>query len=547
MDDPWARFLLLPTMPNPNSPFHPILYVRGFAMSRGEIDDTTADPFCGFNLGSTVYRAVPDRERAPRKYVFESPVIRLGSDFGYRDVYEDGYDLLDPEWLEGGERTLTSRSIIVYRYYDEASTLLGTGKTPSIETFATKLGELILKVRDIVCSNPENKISPDDFRCYLVAHSMGGLVCRAFLQNAKLDPKKAVRFVDKFFTYATPHNGIDVLGGNVPSWLKLGDTDNFNRERMADYLAIDKDVFKKTERVDWLPEARFPSSRVFCMVGTNRTDYEAAMGLSRTFVGHGSDGLVRVENAVLTGLKAGGKPGDPCAKAYTYRAHSGSLGIVNSEESYQNLTRFLFGDVRVDIHLDVDEIRVPAALEEADKKGKVDALYQVELLASPRGKMWYLTRRIAEEDSVSCFSHKAYRASKDGVWKYLSSVFLANRARVNKTRTSLSYSLTLGIRVPDYEVDRALWFHEHYEGSYLFRDGLVIELVPPQNIGDAWQVQYAWQGQTVQSANTPVDAEALTKGRVEVTIPFDSGKAPGIVGQLRFVLTAWNADAALEA
>ena len=127
-------------MPNPNSPFHPILYVRGFAMSRGEIDDTSADPFCGFNLGSTVYRAVPDRERAPRKYVFESPVIRLGSDFGYRDVYEDGYDLLDPEWLEGGERTLTNRSIIVYRYYDEASTLLGSGKTPSIETFATKLG-----------------------------------------------------------------------------------------------------------------------------------------------------------------------------------------------------------------------------------------------------------------------------------------------------------------------------------------------------------------------------------------------------------------------
>jgi hypothetical protein len=539
--------LPVPNMPNPNSPFHPIIYVRGFAMSRGEIDDTTADPFCGFNLGSTVYRAVPDRERPPRKYVFESPVIRLGSDFGYRDVYEDGYDILDPEWAESGDRKLTNRSIIIYRYYDEASTLLGTGKTPPIETFATKLGELILKVRDIVCANPENKISPDDFRCYLVAHSMGGLVCRAFLQNPKLDPKKAVKFVDKFFTYATPHNGIEVLGGNVPSWVKFGDTDNFNRERMAEYLAIDKDLFKKTERVDWLPEARFPSSRVFCMVGTNRSDYEAAMGLSRTFVGHGSDGLVRVENAVLTGVKAGGKPGEPCAKAYAFRAHSGYLGIVNSEESYQNLTRFLFGDVRVDIHLDVDEIRVPAALAEADKKGKVDALYQVELLASPRGKMWYLTRRIAEEDSVSCFSHKDYRASKDGVWKYLSSVFLANRARVNKTRTSLAYSLTLGIRVPDYEVERALWFNEHYEGSYLFRDGLVIELVPPQNPKDPWQVQYAWQGQTVQSANTPVDAEAMSKGRVEVTIPFDSGKAPGIVGKLRFVLTAWNADAELEA
>jgi hypothetical protein len=28
---------------------HPIIYVRGYAMSEGEIDETTADPFCGFN------------------------------------------------------------------------------------------------------------------------------------------------------------------------------------------------------------------------------------------------------------------------------------------------------------------------------------------------------------------------------------------------------------------------------------------------------------------------------------------------------------------
>ena len=37
-----------------DAPFHPIIYVRGYAMTHGEIDDTTADPFCGFNLGSTI-------------------------------------------------------------------------------------------------------------------------------------------------------------------------------------------------------------------------------------------------------------------------------------------------------------------------------------------------------------------------------------------------------------------------------------------------------------------------------------------------------------
>lgn len=112
-------------MANRNAPFHPIIYVRGYAMTQKEIDETTADPFCGFNLGSTVYRAVPDKKKPPRKFIFESPVVRLASDFGYRDVYEDGYDILDDEWEANPDNRLPSRSIVVYRYYDEASQLLG--------------------------------------------------------------------------------------------------------------------------------------------------------------------------------------------------------------------------------------------------------------------------------------------------------------------------------------------------------------------------------------------------------------------------------------
>ena len=44
----------------------PIIYVRGYAMSRAEIDETTSDPFCGFNIGSTVFRATPDPKTPPR-------------------------------------------------------------------------------------------------------------------------------------------------------------------------------------------------------------------------------------------------------------------------------------------------------------------------------------------------------------------------------------------------------------------------------------------------------------------------------------------------
>ena len=42
--------------------YHPIIYVRGYAMTRDEMDDTASDPFCGFNLGSTTYRATPKKD-----------------------------------------------------------------------------------------------------------------------------------------------------------------------------------------------------------------------------------------------------------------------------------------------------------------------------------------------------------------------------------------------------------------------------------------------------------------------------------------------------
>ena len=531
-------------MPNENAPFHPIIYVRGYAMSAGEIDQTTADPFCGFNVGSTVFRAVPDKKTPPRKFVFESPVVRLASDFGYSDVFEDGRDILDPEWTDDPQHQLTSRSIVIHRYYDEASTLLGKGKTPEIEVFAEKLGELILRVRELVCANAGNQITPEDFRCYLVAHSMGGLVCRALLQNPAIDKKNAARFVDKFFTYASPHNGIDVAGHNIPSWLAVWNLSNFDRdERMPDYLGV-KSAFKKTKRVDWIPESRFPHSRVFCMVGTNRLDYEAAAGLARTFVGHGSDGLVRIENATLRGLKPDGEPGEECAKAFCYRSHSGYFGIVNSEEAYQNLVRFLFGNVRVDIWVDFEEIRLPKPVAEAEAAGrKVNALYQIELLASPRGKLWFLTRRVAEEDSVACLSHAEWKAAPKKCGSiYLSTAFLANWARVNKVRPSLAYSATLGIRVPDYEIDKKLWVNEHFEGGYVFRNAVVVELVPPDATGGTWEVKYSWQNLGAKSASSKIDPKVLRSGKAEIRIPFDSKTTPGATGALRFMVSEWNGE-----
>jgi len=537
-------------------PYYPIIYVRGYAMTRGEMDQTSADPFCGFNLGSTVYRAVAERDRPPRKYVFESPVVRLMSEFEYGDVYEDGQDILDPGWETNAEgkstgNRLGSRAVVIHRYYDPASSLFGGGKAPSIEDSAQRLSQLVARVRDLVCGNPDNQVKPADFRCYLVAHSMGGLVCRAFLQNTTLDVAKTRGCVDKFFTYATPHNGIDVGGNNVPSWLTAFDIDNFDRERrMPKYLALGDLPKKHDGRVDLLPEALFPSRRVFCMVGTNRSDYDAAAGLSRTFVGNGSDGLVKIENATLQGVNADGSLGDYAARAYAYRSHSGFYGIVNSEEAFQNLARFLFGDVRVDVWLQLDEVRLPEAVQQAADQGReIDALYQVELMASPRGKLWYLTRRTAEEDSVACIRQQTW---KKEVPHYLSTVFLSNAAKVDPSDRFLSYGMTVGIRVPDYEIERKLWINQHYEGGYLFRNSIVLSMEPPLQAGDAWKVRYAWQdaGVSGPTQDVKISAAQLKQQRVDIDIPFESftvgagGKRiptrPGVKGRLQLRISAWN-------
>ncbi|MCL2670224.1 MAG: hypothetical protein FWE89_06020, partial [Syntrophaceae bacterium] len=245
-----------------------------------------------------------------------------------------------------------------------------------------------------------------------------------------------------------------------------------------------------------------------------------------------------------------GQPGQPCAKAFAYRSHSGYYGIVNSEEAYQNLTRFLFGDVRADIWLDISDIRLPAEVQKQQDSGKrINALYQFEILASPRGKLWYLTRRTAVEDSVACMSHANWRAApKENESQYLSTIFLANRAKVNPDRATLAYCLTLNVRVPDYEIEKKLWINEHYEGSYLFRNQILVELTPPATSGGKWKVNYAWQGTSLNLETTEVDAKTLKAGKVEVKIPLPSdGKTiPRIEGQLRFVVSAWNPDAKQE-
>lgn len=524
----------------PRHPYHPIIYVRGFAATQGEIEETVADPYMGFNIGSTKARVAWTGD--VKRFYFESPLVRLMSDHGYEDVFVDGNDLVA---AERPDHPIPYRCIIIYRYYDEASKDFGDGRTPPIEHFAKGLDTLILRLREKICANKDNKTTPADFRVHLVAHSMGGLVCRAFLQNPKLGSREARAAVDKLFTYATPHNGIDMrIVRNVPGWLSFGDVNNFNREKMAEYLEVPKGD-------DVSVVKNFPPERIFNLVGTNPRDYHVAGGACAWAAGDASDGLVRIENATTHGAGPDGKDVSS-PRAFVHRSHSGHYGIVNSEEGYQNLTRFLFGALRVDGILDIDDITLPVEVQKAHDEGKtVRASYQFEIAASVRGCQWQMTRREVRENSAIFRTYDQLFPGKDGTKRapdrtmspHLFSVFLDPRKSV-KTSKSVSFAFDIKVLVPDYQVDGVLFMKRHYEGGFIFRKLILVEAFPDETATGGWRVKYGYQD--INPGKPGVDAELrpLLSGDANAglafDIPIEQRARPGLRGTLRIEARPWT-------
>lgn len=523
-------------------PYHPIIYVRGFAATQGEIEETVADPYMGFNIGSTKSRVAWTGD--VKRFYFESPLVRLMSDHKYEDVFVDGDDLVA---AERADHAVPYRCIVIYRYYDEASQDFGDGKgAPPIEHFARGLDQLILRLRDKVCANPDNRMTPEDFRVHLVAHSMGGLVCRAFLQNTMLGSVQARGAVDKLFTYATPHNGIDMrIVRNVPGWLSFGDVNNFNREKMAAYLDVPKGD-------DVSVVQNFPPERIFNLVGTNPRDYNVAGGTSAWAAGEASDGLVRIDNATTHGPGPDGKDVSS-PRAFVHRSHSGHYGIVNSEEGYQNLTRFLFGALRVDGILDIDDITLPVEVQKAHSEGKtVRASYQFEIAASVRGCQWQMTRREVRENSAIFRSYNDLFPGQDGTPRapdrakspHLFSVFLDPSKSV-KASKSVSFAFDVKVLVPDYEVDGFMFLNRHYEGGFILRELILVEAFADAGALGGWRIKYGFQDINpgkpgVDAITRALDGGAAAAPGLAFDIPIEQKVRPGLRGTLRIEARSWR-------
>ncbi len=439
----------------------PIIYVRGYAGSQGAVESTVDKPYYGFNLGSTQVRTGPDGD--PDFFIFESPLVRLIRDHGYTDLFaridgDGAVELLNGEDALYDTGKFPTRSLWIYRYYDRTSDRAGDGTRDVIETLAENLGRLL----DYVLAQTR---AP---RVHLVAHSMGGLICRSLIQRVL--KQQAAAKIDRVFTYATPHRGIHFRRGlgfltRVRDLLGLNDADTFGPARMREFLDFP---------ADWDPArlneigGHFPVDRVFSLIGTNHTDYN----LARLAVGPGSDGLVQMDHAYVKGS----------SRAFVYRSHSGPLGIVNSEEGYQNLQRFLFGDTSVVI--DLEHVRLKDSLRDNDDL----RFLLIETTVLIRGEQIVMTDQREEHGSALTVPARALETGCETLFR----TYLMKAYRPTARDRYSNFQIRLRF-VPLYVRNRRVLRDRHYLSEPLFQHTLTVG-IRDSDAGDGRLVRARWAG-----------------------------------------------------
>jgi hypothetical protein len=87
-------------------------------------------------------------------------------------------------------------------------------------------------------------------------------------------------------------------------------------------------------------------------------------------------------------------------------------------------------------------------------------------------------------------------------------------------------------------VNGLLFFKNHYEGGYLFRDMLTLEATPPQTSNGDWKIRYRLENQRDQGwkdAQVHDGTDILT-----FEIPIEQPIPPGIKARLRVETRFWN-------
>ena len=480
---------------------NPIIYIRGYAGTQDAVERAVESPYCGFNDGSSKVRVAADGW--PVLHLFESPLVRLMKEHAYVDCFIR----VTNGRLEGLQSSMpseiTAKTIWVFRYYDDASQEVGIGKMEKIEDLASDLGKV---VEHVLKETGASKVD-------LVAHSMGGLIARCLIQ--KLWKKSAHQKISKLFTYGTPHGGIHFRSGM--GWLETirdlvgpNEADTFGPKRMRQFLAMPN---AKESELHTLGEASFSVDRCFSLVGTNHRDYE--LWASRKAVGPASDGLVMARHAYIRGS----------ARAYVHRAHSGPYGLVNSEEGYQNLRRFLFGDTSVSISLKGIEVDLAKLKEGYGSKAKLAAVL-IEAKVSVRGVPVLLHTHDREQGSALPVSAADLKRGET-----IFRTFLMRGKRPDDSTMSwfrIEFHL-----IPVLVKDRVILDDKSFEGEAMYRQAIQIGVA--DEAAGKRKVAWSWASYSrAAEAEADISASSATHS---IPLPLDGG--PLKTGNIEFEVKPW--------
>ena len=366
-----------------------------------------------------------------------------------------------------------------------------------------------------------------------MAHSMGGLICRTALQRVLEHPETSV---SKLCTIGTPHGGIDPkVGGGIGDWLMKTVGPNgshvFAPERMSKYMVpdgFDVDTVKPKRGGEWDPRimiGTFPPERVLSIVGTNARDYEVAHGLSSLAMGEQSDGLVAIANAYVK----------KSARAYVHRSHSGRYGLVNSEEAYLNLKRFLLGSLRVQIEIDG-----------LDRDLLMDRVWQADARLAIRELPVLVHEQTAEHFCPVDLNSQAKDQARPLSPVPLITMFLAP----NRERATCRYALSLKV-ISLKEEGGWFGFGDHLEQIADWEDSLVIDLQienEGERVGDVTGGWFAWNstlsGRIAEPERmpNPLNWQRDDAGIWEGSVPLpDTARAMlGAEARLQFSAKLWD-------
>lgn len=448
---------------------YPIVYVRGFAATAGAREETFYDTYYGYAETSVEKRsAMPPQFMEP--IVFEGQLIRLLKEYGYVDAANGGLTLALSNAAAVMQNPL--QSLWISRFYDRDVML---EQVRSIEEHAEDLRNLICKkipeelekLEGVTVDLGQNR---ENYKVILIAHSMGGLVCRCLLQNTLPtlgeDPK---RWIHRFVTIGTPHGGIELSA--VPDFLEdlLAGKKNalnaaiFKEDRMRQYLKL-----KKPEDLQSL-NGKYPEGRCLCLIGSDHASYNVV----KKATGNHSDGLVKQSRAYIQGAYW----------ANVHRAHSGRRGIVNSFETYENIRRFLFGDTRVRLWL--ENVDLPMA----PPPGDIEEFYDFEISVAIRGTGIFLHQRKQNPcENAQRFTRKEFPLAR----VHLHTGFLDTKLRPFGEKFS---HFLLAFRVAQHRVRDGFLFDHQYPERTIYSESMEVR-VNLNPVGDVPLVESRWLSET---------------------------------------------------